>query len=100
MRESIRSLAWLPALFLVVACAPPDDDLADARDAEEDASTDMSAEAEAETPADADAEDEAEDGAAEEADAVPDVPPTCGFSYDSEFHYWRPEGSGAPYPVR
>ena len=108
MKGSIRSLAWLPALFLVVACAPPDDETADARDGNGDAFTDASTEADVETSADADADggdetdagDEADVGPEAEADAVPDVPPTCGFGYDSEFHYWRPEGSGAPDPVR
>ncbi|MBI5501867.1 MAG: hypothetical protein HY907_16610 [Deltaproteobacteria bacterium] len=108
MRGFIASLPWLPLLSLAVACAPPDDETSDARDgladadalAEADAQIDTAPEAEADAAEETDAEPDS-DGSAEvdaEADATPDVPPTCGFGYETEFHSWTPPAGAQAAP--
>jgi hypothetical protein len=60
----------------------------------------VATEAEAETAVEADGGDESDVApeAEAEADAEPDVPPTCGFDYDTQFRSWTPPGVRGPDP--
>ena len=86
---SWTNLRWVPWLFLAalpLACADDEtfvaDDAGALDDAGADASADLPAEADLSAEAEADAEAEAE---ADGEEDVPDVPPTCGFDYESSF---------------